>query len=83
MAIHNTVNERCWQHILEWESKRVALPQEVPIEPQLIRFEGRPNDLSPKARMLGLIGWPMLQMVADRSNDLCAGIRDLSTDMTG
>jgi len=57
VAIHNTVNERCWQHILEWESKRVALPQEVPIEPQLIRFEGRPNDLSPKARMLGLIGY--------------------------
>lgn len=54
VALHNTVNERCWQHILEWESRHM---QPGDTEPTLTRFEGRPTDLSPKATMLGFLGY--------------------------
>jgi len=57
VAIHNTVNERCWQQILVWEGKRLNASQQDAPTPQLVKFEGRPNDLSPKARMLGFIGY--------------------------
>jgi cytochrome c heme-lyase len=39
LQIHNSVNERSWRMLQEWESPDV----------QLVRFEGRPNDLTPKA----------------------------------
>merc|ERR1712224_470526 len=54
VAIHNTVNERCWQHILEWESRH-PLPDGA--APQLKSFEGRPTDLTPKASLLGMLGY--------------------------
>ncbi len=40
LQIHNSVNERSWRLLQEWER---------PSEIQLVRFQGRPNDLTPKA----------------------------------
>jgi len=51
VAIHNVVNERAWNHVLDWEKMRST------DNPQLLRFEGKPTELSPKARMLNLIGY--------------------------
>ena len=51
--IHNAVNERAWTKLMEWE----ALRAEPGVVPKLVRFMGRPTDVSPKARCLGLIGY--------------------------
>eukprot|EP01132_Coremiostelium_polycephalum_P004512 gene4512-5626_t len=55
ISIHNTVNERCWQHVLEWEKEH---SQECS-NPKLIKFKGRAKDFSPKARFLNLIGYQL------------------------
>mmetsp|Transcript_9020 Transcript_9020/g.20043 ORF Transcript_9020/g.20043 Transcript_9020/m.20043 type:complete len:221 (+) Transcript_9020:39-701(+) len=52
VAIHNAVNERAWQEILRFESIHAS---DCAV-PTLSRFIGRPGDISPKARMLGLLG---------------------------
>jgi cytochrome c heme-lyase len=55
VAIHNAVNERAWREVRRWE--------EVNGEaascggPRLLKFQGRPNDYSPKARFLNLLGY--------------------------
>ncbi|KAJ1650572.1 holocytochrome c synthase [Dispira simplex] len=54
VAIHNFLNEGCWQEILKWEE----LHKDACCDPQLLRLRGRPNDLSPKARFLGWFGTP-------------------------
>lgn len=51
VAIHNAVNEQAWQEILRYEAFHQA---ECP-NPRLIRFLGRPGEVSPKARLLGLL----------------------------
>ncbi len=51
VAIHNTVNERAWAHVLGWESLHAC---DCP-DPKLLRFRGRPTDYSPKARLLNLL----------------------------
>ncbi|KYQ88472.1 cytochrome c heme-lyase [Tieghemostelium lacteum] len=48
ISIHNTVNEKCWEHVLDWES----LHKEENVKPKLIKFKGRAQDFSPKARFL-------------------------------
>jgi len=53
VAIHNNVNETAWQKILAWESLHESL--ETP-RPKLKRFMGRPDDLTPKARIKTLFG---------------------------
>ncbi|CAL1132714.1 unnamed protein product [Cladocopium goreaui] len=52
IAIHNAVNERTWQDILKYE----WLHHEDCAEPKLIRFLGRPGELTPKARLGSLFG---------------------------
>ncbi|KAL8436501.1 hypothetical protein Efla_006752 [Eimeria flavescens] len=47
VAIHNAVNEEAWRQIIKWES----LHKNACATPKLIRFVGRPNELSLKARM--------------------------------
>mmetsp|Transcript_10145 Transcript_10145/g.25416 ORF Transcript_10145/g.25416 Transcript_10145/m.25416 type:complete len:149 (+) Transcript_10145:114-560(+) len=47
LQIHNSVNERSWKQVQDWE-------QNDNIE--LSRFEGRPKDLTPKAWLLSTIG---------------------------
>jgi cytochrome c heme-lyase len=51
IAIHNAVNERTWQEVLQWERTHC----ETCPTPKLLRFQGRPADLSPKVRGL-LVG---------------------------
>ncbi len=53
VAIHNAVNEKTWEHVCEWE--RVCSGSEN--VPRLVRFKGRPQDLTPKARMRMLMGY--------------------------
>ena len=48
VAIHNAVNEQCWRKVLEWETNQNNNCTE---NPKLIKFQGRPKDLSPKARL--------------------------------
>ncbi|CAM9489352.1 unnamed protein product [Discosporangium mesarthrocarpum] len=44
LAIHNAVNEQGWAMVKEWEKLRAP-----GADPKLIRFCGRPQDVSPKA----------------------------------
>jgi cytochrome c heme-lyase len=45
VALHNNMNERTWSQVKEWE--RLAGEE----YPKLLKFQGRPTDLSPKARL--------------------------------
>lgn len=51
VSIHNSVNERVWQHILAWE----ALHCSECAQPRLKKFQGKPNEYSPKARLLNFL----------------------------
>ncbi|EFJ46794.1 hypothetical protein VOLCADRAFT_75232 [Volvox carteri f. nagariensis] len=53
VAIHNSVNERAWREVMAWERLHC---EECP-NPRLKRFQGRPSDLSPKARLLNFVGF--------------------------
>ena len=48
--IHNFLNEGSWQQILEWEKKYHCDCKEVSLQ----QFQGRPQDLSPKAMFYSL-----------------------------
>jgi len=52
LQIHNSVNERSWTQVQDWE-ERSGVPRE---SLELSRFEGRPKDLSPKAWFLSTLG---------------------------
>lgn len=54
VAIHNVVNERTWWHIREWEA---MLHPECLESLRLLRFEGKPNEPTPKARALQAVGY--------------------------
>jgi hypothetical protein len=51
VAIHNSVNERAWQHVLAWEALHACDCS----QPRLVRFQGKPNEFSPKARLLNML----------------------------
>ena len=56
VALHNNMNEKTWRKVVEWEETVVGEGgHEQP--PKLLKFMGRPKDLSPKAwykhRILG------------------------------
>ncbi|RMZ55245.1 hypothetical protein APUTEX25_005523 [Auxenochlorella protothecoides] len=51
VAIHNAVNERAWREVRAWEAA-AGCPA-----PTLLRFRGRPADVSPKARLLNALGY--------------------------
>lgn len=53
VSIHNTVNQRVWSQIMKYESYH----QKSCPEPSLLRFQGRPNELSPKAQIMSTIGY--------------------------
>lgn len=52
---HNTMNELTWREVMVWES----LHRNQCKEPTLLRFTGRPDDLSPLARLRGWFGGPL------------------------
>lgn len=61
VPIHNAVNERVWQQVLEWEAGygRGAFdrwPRSGKSGPMLCTFRGRPNDRSPRAWLKVLSG---------------------------
>ena len=49
VQIHNAVNERGWREVLKWESDRGNK------NPRLVKFIGRPKDLSPRARFYSML----------------------------
>lgn len=55
VLIHNFLNERAWQEVVEWEKLAGSDPSAL----QLARFQGRPGTLSPRARLFGWLGWAM------------------------
>lgn len=44
VQIHNAVNERSWDQVRRWEKETHNCD-----DPKLLKFEGRPKDMSPKA----------------------------------
>mmetsp|Transcript_24676 Transcript_24676/g.36356 ORF Transcript_24676/g.36356 Transcript_24676/m.36356 type:complete len:299 (+) Transcript_24676:47-943(+) len=53
LAIHNMVNEKGWQEIIEWERLRGCS------NPRLKRFMGKAKDISPKAYLKALMGYTL------------------------
>jgi len=60
VQIHNFLNERAWDEVQKWEA-RVNKDERL----QLVRFKGRPGELSPKARFFLFAGW----LLPNRFND--------------
>lgn len=56
IAIHNNMNESTWVQVLAWEALRPSPVLESGLETKLLRFLGRPDELSPKARLKVLFG---------------------------
>jgi len=54
VPIHNAVNERAWADILRWEAGRGGAACGGV---RLVSFKGRPRDMTPKARILSLLGY--------------------------
>eukprot|EP00536_Pseudo-nitzschia_multiseries_P012094 jgi/Psemu1/207672/e_gw1.443.39.1 len=54
LQIHNSVNERSWRQVLQWETGDHQSQAQSSVE--LSRFEGRPKDLTPKAWLLSSLG---------------------------
>ncbi|KNC98140.1 uncharacterized protein SPPG_06544 [Spizellomyces punctatus DAOM BR117] len=50
--IHNFLNEACWGEVLKWEKMFHCDCKDV----KLAKFQGRPQDLTPKARMYSWFG---------------------------
>jgi len=59
VAVHNNMNEKTWKRVLEWE--KVLNPNgDKEGGPKLLKFMGRPSDLSPKATLKHyLLGHPL------------------------
>lgn len=56
VAIHNNMNENTWKKVLSWEALHPVDGEGC--EPKLLRFLGKPDDLSPKAYFKTLLGHP-------------------------
>ena len=59
VAIHNNMNEKTWAKVMEWE--QVLCPEgDKEGGSKLLKFLGRPSDLSPKARFKNMLfGHPL------------------------
>lgn len=65
IAIHNNMNESTWSQVMEWEKLHISNTKtdetattSTGREPKLLKFCGRPDELSPKARLKILFGHP-------------------------
>ncbi len=61
VAIHNNMNENTWKQVLEWEKLHDNNPGRADEDgraPKLLKFIGRPDELSPKAKLKMLFGHP-------------------------
>lgn len=54
--IHNHLNEVAWREVLEWERRSQPGAED---EAELLRFKGRPGEISPKAQAYLWLGWLM------------------------
>lgn len=54
VAIHNNMNERTWAQVRHYEA---TCHPESTTEPRLVRFLGRPDDLTPLARVYSWLGY--------------------------
>ncbi|KAL0077812.1 cytochrome c/c1 heme lyase-domain-containing protein [Phycomyces blakesleeanus] len=52
VPMHNAVNEQAWSKILEWENMHKTECN----QPKLLKFQGRPKDITPKARIRSWFG---------------------------
>eukprot|EP00735_Rhodelphis_limneticus_P009391 TRINITY_DN272_c0_g1::TRINITY_DN272_c0_g1_i1::g.1664::m.1664 TRINITY_DN272_c0_g1::TRINITY_DN272_c0_g1_i1::g.1664 ORF type:complete len:278 (+),score=25.09,sp/A5PJG7/CCHL_BOVIN/44.76/2e-64,Cyto_heme_lyase/PF01265.12/1.4e-72 TRINITY_DN272_c0_g1_i1:70-834(+) len=52
IAIHNHMNEKTWDEVLEWEK----MHESECGSPMLLRFIGKPDDYSPRARLKNIFG---------------------------
>lgn len=70
VALHNNMNEKTWQKVLQWESLLTSSSsssssfsssseEQTPPPPKLLKFMGRPSDLSPKAWFKSWMGHPL------------------------
>ncbi|GEM10157.1 cytochrome C1 heme lyase [Rhodotorula toruloides] len=57
VPIHNAVNERVWQQILDWERRALGLKDGQETGSRLVSFVGKPKEMSPRARWKSLIGY--------------------------
>ncbi|GAA6015528.1 hypothetical protein JCM11491_004383 [Sporobolomyces phaffii] len=57
VPIHNAVNERVWQQVLDWERHALGLQPGQDTGVKLVSFMGRPKQMSPRARWKSLIGY--------------------------
>ena len=48
VALHNNMNEKTWQKVIQWE-ETISGNSDMTSPPKLLKFQGRPTDLSPKA----------------------------------
>ncbi|KAL7424903.1 Cytochrome c1 heme lyase [Cryptotrichosporon argae] len=55
VPIHNAVNEKAWEHVLAWEAGRGG--ERCPGGVRLSSFVGRPQDRSPKAWLMTILGY--------------------------
>ncbi|VDC06525.1 unnamed protein product [Peniophora sp. CBMAI 1063] len=53
VQIHNFLNERAWDEVCKWEEDNGVPKNGL----QLVKFKGRPGELSPKARFQQLAAW--------------------------
>lgn len=53
VSIHNTVNQQVWSRIMQYEKYHIKQCA----DPKLLKFQGRPQDLSPKAQVLTTFGY--------------------------
>ncbi|CAM9126108.1 unnamed protein product [Ectocarpus fasciculatus] len=58
VAIHNNMNEKTWKQILSWEKLHDEHHHADGTEPKLLRFIGRPDEMTPKAKFRTLLGQP-------------------------
>ncbi|KAI8582628.1 hypothetical protein K450DRAFT_226157 [Umbelopsis ramanniana AG] len=55
VPIHNAVNEQAWQKILQWEKRH----ETTCAQPKLVKFQGKPKDITPKARIRSWFGYKL------------------------
>ncbi|KAF9112901.1 Cytochrome c1 heme lyase [Mortierella sp. AM989] len=55
VPIHNMVNEMAWKHILRWE----RLMENNCGGPKLVKFEGKPKEITPKAWIRSWMGYTL------------------------
>lgn len=79
LAIHNAVNEQGWAMVTEWERLHGGGGVVAPA-PKLLRFQGRPKDISPKAWIkTNLLGYtrPFDRFGTVEKQDAVAGARQV------